>query len=109
MRTSFRTFDGGKTWDKIDVGMNVSRIKLFDGNKGYFVADRIGGEYIYKTTDTFSTWSVISDSLGQVHSCHLIDCDTWIAIDNNSIVKSTDEGTTWKPTDHMKLNRLDFI
>lgn len=108
--TIFRTFDGGQTWDRIESGFGrINSIKLINGSSGYFTASNETSSFICKTTDTFSSWSVITKNSEFINFCHFFNDDTIIALKSldwgasRYIINSTDGGATWKQTDHMQL------
>jgi photosystem II stability/assembly factor-like uncharacterized protein len=85
------TYNGGLTWGK------KSRLNLpYPENVQFINDDTVyfsSGGIIYKTTNTFTTWSPKINPAGCAF--HFFDRNQVITVDNTGISKSYDGGLTW--------------
>lgn len=108
----FRTFNGGSTWDSIYTGYEyILNLKLLNGTSGYFIARNDTASLICKTTDAFTSWSVVAMDTVDFLSCHFFDEHSIIAFKDNEnrgggepyIIKSADGGMTWEVMNHLSF------
>lgn len=93
---TFKTIDGGKTWQNISAqGGSYSFVKFRDQNIGFVY---IGSGLFLKTADGGVTWSVsISNLAGIIYSICFANATTvFIAGESGHIYRSTDNGITWE-------------
>jgi hypothetical protein len=105
-----KTTDGGKTWTTLNQKMQVwlYAIKFIDEQTGFVGGANVKpnsripldkGGIVWKTTDGGVTWQDITppDSINVVEKIFPIDKDTLYIQQylSSSLLKSTDEGTTW--------------
>lgn len=98
-----RTFNGGESWIELIIPElnKVLEVKLLNDTTAFFLAsDKSGKYFICKTTDAFSTWSVLAENIYPVHASWFFDDGVIIYIMENNlasqIMKSTDGGMTWE-------------
>jgi len=107
----FRTANGGSSWEETKLSDFTENDHVFDlqyinDSTAFFIVrkevDELPNEFfIYSSTDSGKTWSIITQTEYQILSYHFIDNSTGytIFVDSLSTVnlmKSTDGGYTWK-------------
>lgn len=102
----YRTLNGGSSWYQYNQGLgHIGNIQITGESTAYFMA----GGVIYKTTNTFISWSEIAIDAEYILNYHFFSRDTIIALRRDTsgyncyIVKSINGGQTWKQVDHLKI------
>ncbi|MFT3701851.1 MAG: YCF48-related protein [Agriterribacter sp.] len=90
-----KTSDGGKTWNKLTVGVNHSFMSAYMLTPQLFYTARVG---IYKTTNAgqnFSECSDLSKYSNSIFGIHFFNKDIGLVVKGNVILKTTDGGDNW--------------
>ena len=94
--TLLKTTNGGDTWEKLDVGINHSFLKVFALNENEFFTSRIG---LYKTNDnggSFDDLGGLSEEPGSIFSIHFFNSDNGLICKGGRILKTTNAGENWQ-------------
>jgi len=85
---TYRTTDGGVQWAKIrDDGGDI---RFLNDSTGF-----IAEEYLFVTTDSGSTWTVVDSSLSYCRQLFFLDSlNGWMVV-SQSLYRTTDGGTIW--------------
>ncbi len=99
--TIFLTTDGGQTVaPKTPVPLNGSsagRISFISPTVGFALTSGAGGGHIYRTADGAGSWSLVATTPATLSDLEFVSATTAYAVGaNNTLLKSTDEGVTWK-------------
>jgi photosystem II stability/assembly factor-like uncharacterized protein len=87
------TYDGGITWEEINVGENNLRDIWFIDNLVGFIGSYTGE--LFKTNDGGFTWGLIADSLFSLRKIEFADQNNGWIVTSHIINHTTDGGTTW--------------
>src|SRR5271166_3911201 len=99
--TIFLTTDGGQTVaPKTPVPLNGSgagRIDFISPTVGFAITSGAAGGHIYRTADGAGSWSLVASTPATLSDLVFVSSTTAYAVGaNNTLLKSTDEGMTWK-------------
>jgi len=99
--TIFLTTDGGQTVaPKTPVPLNgagAGRIDFISPTVGFAITSGAGGGHIYRTADGAGSWSLVATAPATLSDLVFVTSTTAYAVGaNNTLLKSTDEGMTWK-------------
>jgi photosystem II stability/assembly factor-like uncharacterized protein len=98
----FKTTNSGENWTEVfsqnEVILSLDAMSFPSQNTGYFLYSFSGTTYIYKTTNTGTTWNRIAFGLTfpAVNGSYFLDENTGFAVDEvGFIIKTTDGGNNW--------------
>jgi photosystem II stability/assembly factor-like uncharacterized protein len=90
-----KTNDGGKTWEKLNAGVNHSFMSAYMLDEQNFYTARVG---IYKTADAgqhFTECADLSDYSNSIFGIHFYNTQVGLLVKGNIILKTTDSGNNW--------------
>jgi len=106
------TVNGGDTWDELNLNEldDIYDIQSHTDSSIYFCAsqsiDDADNYYFCVTSDTFNTWSVLTERDYPIQAYNIINNSIFFAImeDSNStyLMKSTDGGLNWQLKDSLE-------
>lgn len=100
-----KTDDGGKTWQKLDVGINHSFMSAYMLDAQDFYTARIG---IYKTADAgahFTECADLSDYSNSIFGIHFYNTQVGLLVKGNVVLKTTDAGNSWA----VKYDQAEYL
>ncbi|QBN18307.1 WD40/YVTN/BNR-like repeat-containing protein [Flavobacterium nackdongense] len=105
-----KTNDGGKTWNKLNVGINHSFLSAFILNENSFFTARIG---LYKTQNSGSSFNEIGSLNGSsIFSINFRDDNLGFITQGGRILKTTNGGNNWvekyNTNTYYSLSNLQF-
>jgi photosystem II stability/assembly factor-like uncharacterized protein len=108
-----KTTDGGITWDETVVNEfnDIYDLQFLDASNGYFRAKLDTTNFICKTEDLLSSWTVKTQHPYAITSYQLKDQNTVYAtmdssITRNNIMKSLDGGVNWQVVQSFNISYL---
>jgi photosystem II stability/assembly factor-like uncharacterized protein len=101
VKTTYKTTNGGTTWNSVSTPKTLNNIVFIDQNTGYADAIYYFPPYAYyttrilKTTNGGITWNIVDERLtAELRSIFFINKDIgWVCYEY--LVKTTDGGQTW--------------
>jgi photosystem II stability/assembly factor-like uncharacterized protein len=105
----FKTFDGGQTWNTLQIPefQDIKHLYFINDSTGYFIAYH---ELLYKTTDTFNTWSLVLESY--LDSYFVLDEMTIfvnVGFGGFGLKISRDGGATWEDKNNINVGYPERI
>jgi photosystem II stability/assembly factor-like uncharacterized protein len=87
------TTDGGITWNKFELAVQMKKVKFINSQTGFVVGS---SGYTYKTTDQGSSWLKANNKYsGFLEDFCFPDENTGYAAGSKEIVKTVDGGNNW--------------
>lgn len=105
-----KTNDGGKSWTKLNVGVNHSFVAAFMLNKNSFFTSRIGIYQSLNSGNTFEEMGDLSNYSGSIFGIHFFDENNGIILKDGMISKTYNAGLNWEivNNDSGYLNNLQM-
>lgn len=93
----FKTSDGGVNWIQLDFTFPISEIHFVNKNLGFISSASDSGWQIHKTTNGGNEWTLTSETdYPKLTSIYFVDDKLGFAVGwLNTILKTSDSGTTW--------------
>ncbi|VAW24230.1 hypothetical protein MNBD_BACTEROID01-585 [hydrothermal vent metagenome] len=93
--TLLKTIDGGTTWQKMELGTDISFFRTSALDENTFAA---GGKSLFATTDQGNSFSEITkpQDVKNISDIKFIDEQLWYVIGGNRVYKIIDAGTHWE-------------
>lgn len=111
-----RTNDGGNNWDETIVNEfnSIYDLQFLDNTTGYFRANLDTINFICKTEDMGSSWSVKTQQPYSITTYQYLDNNNAYAVMNdsipsNNVMKSIDGGVSWQLFQKLNMNFVSPI
>lgn len=106
-----KTNDGGRTWDRLYVGVSHSFLSTYMLNESNFFTARKG---LYKTSNSGFNFNEIGNfNAASIYSINFIDDSLGMIVQGSRILRTTDGGVDWTETYNTNavysLSSLQFI